>query len=240
MIFNPFDIQTLQEAIHQGIPTPWATPLMQDNIFLVLLVLLFVMADLLACHPKGVMLHQLAWLGDTRNARTFDSTAVIYPWLRPILQAQFLIFLGLSVLSIADPQMARHFASPDVSSLPLLAFCLALPLVWYVLQGLLVRWFCYLLCLNDQQIIMHRIERAIQAVLAPCSTLIFIGVLAGSFSEQTTSFLLAALFILSQIAFIFFGFKIFCTNFYSFCLIIVYLCTLEIAPLLVIYTNIVG
>ncbi len=240
MIFNPFDIHTLQQAIQQAAPTPWATPLMQDNIYLVLLILLFVLVDLLACHPKGVLLHQLAWLGDTRNARTFESTAVIYPWLRPMLQLQFFVFMGLCILSIADPQMARHLATPDAASLRLSAICMTLPVAWYALQGLLVRWFCYLLCLTDQQAIMHRIDRAIQSILAPASTLIFIGVLAGSFTAQTTSILLAALFILSQIVFVFCGFKIFCTNFYSFCLIIVYLCTLQIAPLLVIFTKIAG
>ena len=240
MIFNPFDIQSLHDAILQVIPQlPWAPPQLQDNIPLVLLVILFAVADLLAFHPKGVVMHELAWLANTRNARTFEASAVVYPWLKPILFCQFFIFFALCLLDIIDPLMAEHFSAPDTQTLWLALGCLAVPLGWFLLQRFLFNWFCYLAGIRDRQIIMNRCYLAMHIVLAPLSTVIFMCVLAGSYPPQTILFLLAVLFILSQIVFIFNGFKIFCVNFYSFCLIIVYLCTLEIAPLLVIYAKFV-
>lgn len=239
MIFNPFDITPLQDLALTSQPLSWAQPQLQDNIPLVLTVMVFVVADLLAWHPKGVMRHQLSWLGDTRNARTFEASAIIYPWLKPILLCQYFIFFGLCLLHIIDPLSTQHLTTPTQALILPLAISLSAPLLWYYLQKGLLNWFCYLFNLHNRQIIINRCYQAIHIVLAPISTLIFIGILAGSDSGPSTSFLLAALFILSQIAFIFNGFKIFCINLFAFSLIIVYLCTLEIAPLMVLYAKFV-
>lgn len=237
MIFNPFDIQNLSQAVQQGISLSWAPMQLQDNIPLVLLVLLYLIIDLLAWHPKGVLVHQLAWLNNTRNARTFEASAVIYPWLKPFLLMQYFIFFGLSILLIYDHQLAEHFANPTPAFLGTLLLCLAIPTAWYLLHLALFNWFCYLFNLRNRQIIMNRCYSAAHIILAPVSTLIFICILTGLYPSATTLILLATLFFLSQIVFIFNGFKIFCVNLYTFLMIFVYLCTLEIAPLLVIYAK---
>lgn len=218
----------------------YAQPLLQDNITLVLMVILFAVADLLAFHPKGVMQCQLANLGNMRNARTFESSAGTYPWLQPLLLCQYFLFFGLCILKIADAQMAQHLACFDFETLTLLVLSLAFPVLWYVLHLALINWFCYLFGMQDHQIIINRCYRAIHILLSPLSLLTFSTVLAGAYSTQVTLFLLVTLFILSQIAFIFCAFKIFCSNLYGFLLIIAYLCTLEIAPLMVIYAKIFG
>lgn len=238
MIFNPFEISQLHESLQPSISLPWALPQLQDNILLVLLVIIFLMADLLAWHPKGVMIHQLAWLGDTRNARTFDASTAIYPWLKPILMCQYFLFFGLSLLSISDSEMAMHLARPSWPELRPMILCLAVPLLWSAVQQFLFNWFCHLFEIADGRIIMNRCFLATHIILAPISTLIFVSVLAGAIDLQVTQILLIGLFILSQVVFIFNGFRIFCNSFYTTLLIFAYLCTLEIAPLLVIYAKI--
>lgn len=239
MIFNPYDIPAFPSPLHTTAEAlSWAPVLLQDNMGIVLLVLLFIIADLLAWHPNGVMAHQLEWLANTRNARTFEASAVIYSWLKPMLLSQYFVFFSLSCLHVIDPDMAQLLYTLHPESWPLLLACLLIPLGWFLLQKFLFTWFCYLFGINDRQIIMSRCYTAVHIMLAPLATVVFISVLAGSFSPQTTFILLATLFILSQIAFVFNGFKIFCTNFYAFFILIVYLCTLEIAPLLVFYAKI--
>lgn len=238
MIFNPFDIKSIEDALQQTATLlPWAPVQLQDNILLVLLVILFALADMLACHPQGVVMHQLQWLANTRNVRTFEASSVVYPWLKPLLLCQYFLFFGLCMFHIVDPQMAEHLTSPSEDLLYTLLLCFSIPLGWFLLQHFLFHWFCYLFSIHGKQIILNRCYLAIHIVVAPLITIIFMSVLAGAHEPQMTFILLATLFILTQIVFIFYGFKIFCTNFYTFCLIIVYLCTLEIAPLLVFFAR---
>lgn len=213
---------------------PWAVPQLQNNSVIVILIIIFAVVDLLACHPKGMMLHQLAWLADTRNARTFEASAIVYPWLKPILLVQLFLFTSLSFFCAIDDAPAVHLSDPDLDTWLRLGGCIIAPVVLYCAQHIGYNWFCYLFRAKYQQIIMNRTYQAALILLSPIATLIFIGTMAGSFSNDTTLILLAVLFILSQIVFIFSGFKIFCVNFYALCFIIVYLCTLEIAPIAII------
>ena len=234
MIFNPFDIKSIEDALLQTTTLlPWAPAQLQDNIPLVLFVILFAVADLLACHPKGVMMHQVQWIINTRNVRTFEETAVVYTWLKPLLLSQYFIFSGLCIFHIIDPLMAEHLSSPSLDLVLTLLFYLAIPFGWFLLHLFLFHWLCYIFSIHDQRVIMNRCYHAIHIVFAPLATIIFMNVLAGTHNTQLTSILLATLFTLMQIVFIFNGFKIFCNNFCTFCLIILYLCTLEIAPLLI-------
>lgn len=71
------------------------------------------------------------------------------------------------------------------------------------------------------------------------SLLLVIPVLVGLFNPQeinTVMVISSALYILSRILFIIRGFRIFHTNFYSYFYFILYLCTLEIIPVLATYT----
>lgn len=238
MIINPtYIIQSPVLAIQSGNDLPWALPQLQNNAFLVSLIIAFAAINLLACHPKGMLMQQLAWLGDTRNARTFEASTIVYPWLKPVLIVQLFLFSCLSVYCITDASPALHLEKPDMETWMHLGLCLLIPVVIILLQFISYNWFCYLFNTKFQQIIMNRTYMASLIVLSPFATLIFIGTMSGSFSDETTVILLAALFILSQILFIFNGIKIFLRGLGSFLIIIAYLCTLEIAPLWIIWAR---
>lgn len=216
---------------------PWAVPQLQNNSVIVILIILFAVVDLLACHPKGMMRHQLAWLADTRNARTFEASAVVYLWLKPLLIIQLFLFTSLSLFCVFDEAPAVHLSTPDPETWLKLFYCLLIPTALYLIQRFCFNWFCYLFRAKFKQIIMNRTYQAMIILLSPLATLIFIGNMAGAFTNETTLVLLAGLFILSQILFIFNGIKIFLTGFGSLLIIIVYLCTLEIAPLWVLWSK---
>lgn len=232
-------ISTLTHVPFLAVPAaselPWAVPQLQNNSVMVILIIVFSVVDVLACHPKGMLMHQLAWLGDTRNARTFEASAVVYPWLRPMLLIQLYLFTGLSLFCVIDNAPAVHLQAPTAETWLLLLYCQLAPIVMFLVQYGSYNWFCYLFRSKFQQIIMNRTYMASLVLLSPLATLIFIGTMAGAFSGETTLILLAVLFILSQILFIFNGIRIFFNGFGSFLIIIVYLCTLEIAPLWVLW-----
>lgn len=237
MIFNPYDIYFVQETAFSASALPWAIPQLQDNALLVVLILAFLAIDILAYRDKSVMCHQLAWIVDTRNARTFESFVVIYPWLKPLLLLQMFLFFGLTVFCLFDNAPAAHLLSVQPMALANLGVCISILLSWFLLHAGLFNWFCYLFDLQEKRTIMNRSYLATFIVLAPVTTLLFIGLIAGWIPQQAALVLLIVLFIFSQFSFIFSGFKIFYDGIGSLCLIISYLCTLEIAPLLVIWAK---
>lgn len=238
MISNiSYIIQSPVLAIQGNSDLPWALPQLQNNAAIVILIIAFAAINLLACHPQGMLMHQLTWLGDTRNARTFEASSIVYPWLKPVLLVQLFLFSCLSVFCITDSSPALHLENPDIETWTHLAQCLLIPIGIILLQYISYNWFCYLFNVKFQQIIMNRTYIASLVVLSPFPVLIFIGTMSGSFSENTTVILLAALFILSQILFIFNGIKIFLRGIESFFIIIAYLCTLEIAPIWMIWAR---
>lgn len=237
MIFNPYDIHFVEASASSASSLSWALLQLEDNAVLVVLILIFLSIDILACRDKSVMRHQLAWITDTRNARTFESVVVIYPWLKPLMLVQMFLFFGLTLFCLTDNAPAEHLFHASSSTLARVGLCVALLLGWYVLQGLLFNWFCYLFDMNEKRTIMNRSYQAAFIVLAPLTMLLFIGLIAGWIPSSIALVLLFAVFIFSQFSFIFSGIKIFYDGFGSLCLIIAYLCTLEIAPLLVIWAK---
>ena len=130
-------ISTYTHLPFLAVPTvselPWAVPQLQNNSVLVILIIVFSVVDVLACHPKGMLMHQLSWLGDTRNARTFEASAVIYPWLRPMLLIQLYLFTGLSLFCVFDDAPAAHLQAPTLDTWLLLLYCFV---VFLVVQGI--------------------------------------------------------------------------------------------------------
>lgn len=239
MIFNPYDLHFLgNETAPAASMLSSAQPLLQDNAVLVGLILGFLVVDMLSVRPKGVMRYQCSWLTDTRSARTFESTAVIYPWIKPLLLLQSFFFFGLALFVLLTPDAGQQLLHPTYETWSNLALCEITLLGWYLLQSGFVNWFCYLFDFREKRIIANRSHTAVFAVLAPISMLIYIAQMSGMIPSGTTVILLATLFILSQICFIFNGIKIFYEGLGSLLLIFVYLCTLEIAPLWVIWAKI--
>lgn len=236
MIFNPYQLpDSLDPASHAASLLQPALPQLANNTYLVLLVLLFVMADLLAITPRSVVRYQLQWITDTRNARTFEPSSIYFPWLEGVMFVQLFVSFGLALFCLTDPLPGLHLVHPDAASLRTLGWSLGALLGWYLLHLGLFHWLCYLFDYRDKCYIMHRTYQASFVLLAPAATIVLIFLIAGLISDTLALNLLAALFILSQISFIFNGIKIFYQGFGSTCLIFVYLCALEIAPLLMIW-----
>ena len=240
MIFNPYQLSSLTDGTATAAHAlPWAPHLLQDNVVVVGLLLLFIAVDLLACRYKGVMHHQLQWLADTRNSRTFESSVVINPWLKGVLLAQCFLSFGLTLFCLISDAPGNDLSHPDAVVLTQLVLCCLPLLAWFLLHLGLIDWFCYLYRLTAQRTIMNRTYLAGFVLLAPFTTLCLAGQISGTISHSTTINLLAALFILSQSLFIFNGIKIFYSGIGSGLLIFAYLCALEIAPLLMLWANFV-
>ena len=155
-----------------------------------------------------------------------------------MLYVQFFLFSSLSLFCALDDAPGVHLSEwPTPETLSRMTFCLCVPICIYAFQFFSYNWFCFLFRTKYQQIIMNRTYLASHLLLSPLSILIFIGTMAGTYTAETTLILLAVLFILSQILFIFNGIKIFLRGIDSFLIIIAYLCTLEIAPLWIIWAR---
>jgi len=237
MIFNPYDIHLTAGTALPAEALPWAVPQFGEGALLMLLCLGFIAMDVLAFRDKSVMRHQLAWITDTRNARTFESVVVIYPWLKPLLLAQTFLFFGLTLYCLTDSMPAEHLRHITPAVAGRVCLCILLLPGWYLVQRVLFNWFCYLFGMTEKRTIMNRSYQAAFVVLAPPTLLLFIGLTAGWIPTAMALVLLFGVFILSQFSYIFSGFKIFYDGIGSLCLIIAYLCTLEIAPLMVIWAK---
>ena len=239
MIFNPYDLAaTYAETVQQTVSAlPWALPQPQDNAMIVALLLLSVCINMLAWRRKGVFYSQLMCLINTRRARSFDATTVYFPWIKPLLVCQIFLYFGLSVFYATDDAPALHLAHPDAQVALHLGIAVLVLLGWSLIQSAWVNWFCYLFGQSERQIIMNRAYIASLVVLSPLAMRLFICILLGGIASHTALILLAALFILLQTAFIFNGVKIFYEGLGSLFLIIAYLCTLEIAPILVLWAK---
>ena len=139
MIFNPYDIHFVEGAASAASSLSWAQLRLEDNAVLVVLILLFLSIDILACRDKSVMRHQLAWITDTRNARTFESVVVIYPWLKPLMLLQMFLFFGLTLFCLTDNAPAEHLFAITSPTLVQIGLCMSLLPIWYVLQGVRIR-----------------------------------------------------------------------------------------------------
>lgn len=235
MIFNPYDIPSLTDTAAGQLH--WTVPLLRDNMLVVGLVLVFLAADLLACCPRGVLRYQLNWLISKHNERTFEPTIIRHPWLKPVLLVQLFLCAGMTLFCFVDPSPSQHLLHPDAATLGHIALCCAILLSWYLLQWGLFSWFCYLFGMTYHSQILNRTYQAGFVLVAPLTMLCLMAIITGLISTITAVNLLAVLFILSQISFILNGIKIFYQGFGSLFVIIVYLCALEIAPLLMLWAK---
>lgn len=211
------------------------SPRLEDNLFLIGVVLLYILLNILGWGKDGVMYLQTQYMHETRNARSFvDNGVSAFNPMRPILQSQLFIFSGLCIyytLAQSFPIRVLEGSSPWIS----VVISVGCPVVWYVFQWVSFNWANYLFGDDDRIHILNRLYRAIYLLASPFTLIIFVLLMTGQISGFGSLFLLSSVFILCQLLFIFYGFKIFLNGIGSLCFIISYLCALEIAPLVIIW-----
>lgn len=216
-----------------------SVPRLEDIPWIMILVLIFTLIDLLGLFGTGILNQQFASVKDTHTSRSFSNMEMSSTSpLSATLFIQFFLFSGLTLFCALEPEAPILLSVPSAESLRSLLLCMAAPLVWFVLQWIGFNWTYYLFGDDERISILNRLYRSIHLLASPLALVLFLGVLVGLISPEASLYLLASLFILTQGVFIFSAFKIFSGSFLSLCFIIVYLCALEIAPLLIIWHKI--
>ena len=208
-----------------------------SNAVLIALILLYAIIDILAWSRNGIFVQELKALKDTSNERTFSEGEKRFSRLNPFIFMQYYLFFGLSLLTVIFPdagQMLQTLPTISADIALKLAFCIGLPLFWYLLQRFMHVWINFIFGGHPHLIILVRIYKSTHLLAGLFTWALFTAVVTWQLSSTTTAILLIGIFIITQLVFIFSGIKIFLRDFGSLCLIIVYLCALEIAPLAVI------
>lgn len=208
---------------------------LSTNTVLELLVLTFMLVNVIVFLAPGLMKEQLSQVIETRNVRTFDQLHSKYYLLRALLMLQFFLFVGLHIFLMLSAEPAAQLQQPDGSVWRVLVKCVAFPVGWFVAQQLLFNWWSLLFTTGDRVKIMNRVYLSIHIVVAPLILLTFLLEMIGLVEVQTATYLLSLSFIMIQIMFIYSGIKIFLGGWSTLCFLFLYLCTLEIAPLVMIY-----
>lgn len=211
-----------------------AAPQLSDNPWLVGGIFIFILFSIFSLGPKGVLRMQMRWLFDTRNSRTFEFPGLGAGIVRPFLLLQTFLFEGLCLYYVVCPGTDFFVGTADVDSLRMLLGCLLLPLGWFLFQWFCFNWTGYLGRSGAQMVILNRSFLAVNLLLGPWCVLLFLAQMGGYIDASVGAILLGILFGLSQILFIFSGIKIFFNGIATLCFIILYLCTLEIAPLYIL------
>lgn len=207
---------------------------LSDNPWLVGTLFLFLLFTMFSCGHHGLLRRQLTLLFDTHNSRTFEEINAGRTIARPLLLLQTFLTEGLSLLLLQGRSLYRM---PEESWLIVGMIFLA-PVFWFFFQWLVLRITAYLFDVKEEIFILERIFYAVHLLLGPLMLLLCLLLLVGDLSQSNALILFISLFIISQIIFIFSGIKIFFNGIGSLCFIILYLCTLEMAPLYVLYQKI--
>ncbi len=212
----------------------FAVPQLSDNPWLVGGIFLFILLSVFSFGPNGVLRMQVRWLFDTRNSRTFEVPGLGAGIVRPLLLLQTFLFEGLCLYHAVCPESDFFVGTVDADGLWLLLLCLLLPVWWFLFQWFCFNWTGYLCRSGAVMHILNRSFLAVHLLLGPGCVLLFLAQMAGYMEASIGAILLAGLFVVSQTLFIFSGIKIFFNGIASLCFIILYLCTLEIAPLYIL------
>lgn len=211
-----------------------AAPQLSDNPWLVGGIFIFILLSVFSLGPNGVLRMQMHLLFDTRNSRTFEVPSLGAGTFRPLLLLQTFLFEGLCLYYAVCPRADFFVEAVNMEGLRLLLFCLLLPVGWFLFQWFCFNWTGYLSRGGASMFILNRSFLAVHLLLGPWCVLLFLAQMAGYIDTSIGAILLTVLFGLSQTLFIFSGIKIFFNGIATLCFIIIYLCTLEIAPLYIL------
>jgi len=208
---------------------------LSTNALLEILVLAFMLVDTIAWLMPEVMRYQMGLVFETRSERMFVQDRSKHYLMRGLLLLQFFLFFGLHLFLLIAGNPTEQLAHPTPEVWHTLLKCVSLPFGWYVVQQVLYIWWSTVFSSTGKSAIMNRVYQAIHMLSSPLVMVIFLIEMIGLIEVETATILLSLTFIIIQITFVFSGIKIFVVNWSTMCFLFLYLCTLEIAPLVMIY-----
>lgn len=214
---------------------------LENNSLLVGLMLFYAIIDMLAWSRNDILRKELLAYKDTRNKRMFDMRRTRFTHLKSLLFSQYYLFSGLCLFTIAFPNsgdLLRNLPRLTADTAIKLASCIAVPLLWYMLHFFFQKWGNFIFGGDERTDILMRIYKISHMLAGQFVLLLFTAIVIADIGSFMTTILLIGIFIITQLVFILYGFKLFFRGFWSLCLIFLYLCALEIAPLAVFLVRI--
>lgn len=205
--------------------------------YLVLISLVCLVANLYFCGPNGVIRRQLVNMVESKNERSFNADETGISMGNILLLMQWFFFFGLILFTYINSEFYEDLSNLSLKTLEQLALCMAVPMIWFIVQWALYHWWTYLFQESGRTKILSRIYRALHMIAAPIAMLVFMFEMTGILSPDHSYILLIIIFIIAQIAFILSGIRIFWNGIGTLCFIIMYLCAFKIAPFLILWTK---
>lgn len=203
--------------------------------YLVLISLVCFAVDLYCCRPNGEIRQQLINLVNTKDERSFSVNEGGLSFGEIVLLLQWFLFFGLIIFTYVNGEFFEDLSSPTLQTWQQLGICIAVPMVWYVIQWCLYHWWVYLFQESGRGKILSRVYKALHILSAPLSMLVFMFEMSGILSPDYSYILLIIIFIIAQFVLFLSGIRIFWNGIGTICFIILYLCAFKIAPLLVLW-----
>ena len=144
------------------------------------------------------------------------------------------LHLGFRQGDAADMALIDEF---DSDLLTVIALCVAVPCVWFLVHLILLHWFDYIFGTHNRLAIVDRIYLGYHLLYSPIIYVMFVMFVIADLPRIMIAILLFVFFIITQILLVYSIFRIFSNNKGSIYVILLYLCALEIAPLAVIYAK---
>lgn len=206
--------------------------LLIDNPYIVTVIMLFMIFDILAFHPSGVIARQVVYLTTSGHDRTFeDNGDAFLPMTKPLLIVQTFLFTGLILFCASFNRASVFLDQPTFESVSLLALCIAVPTAWFFLHWMLINWFCFLFNSKLGMATINNVYTAVYTLAAPLALLLFLLYCLDYLSLSTITVLLCIVLALTQIVFLGLSFKVFMRGIGTTVVILMYILAFEVAPI---------
>lgn len=206
-----------------------------DNPYVVTVIMLFLICDILAFHPSGVMAKQVAHLSNSGHERTFEEISDVFlPVTKPIMIFQTFLFSGLIVFCSLFNRATSFLYDPSLESVMLLATCVAVPMVWFLLHWILINWFCFLFNSKSGVATINNVYTAVYTLAAPIALVLFMLYCLDYMSLGVTTVILYVVMALVQLVFLGLGFKVFMRGIGTTLVIVLYILAFEVAPIWIV------
>ena len=214
------------------------TPLQYNDIpWLVILFFLLLCITIYSMHRGGLFSRLADWAGNIQGERSFNDSLATTAWGVIIITALCLLLFGFLLFCATNDDAPALLSHPTLSTFGRMGLCMLPGLCWFLFHWFGFHWAGYLFDLGGKVTVFNRVYLSVYALSMPFALLIFLALFLFPVSSHILLILLSGLFILTQIVCIFNGFRIFMDDFASGFVIFVYLCTLEIAPLVYLYAK---